>query len=176
MKFVQHDLMKHLQQLLDEKRTGWTLIWTSNSTITSGGNAVMGRGMAKKLAQAFPALKDKESKALNKLPKEDSKIDIFNRKVSIVRPQLHLVHKGQYGNIASFPVKRGYWEKADIKIIEHNAIILSKLAKKNPRHNYMINYPGIGAGKLTTEEVYPILKKHWGDVGNIFVYTFPTKK
>lgn len=175
MKFLKSDLMEVLKQLIQEEKTAWTLLWTSNSTITSGGRSVMGRGLAKKLATTYPVLKDKEARALTKLPREEDKIDIFNKTVKIFKPQLHLVHKGNRGNIAAFPVKRGYWEKADIEIIEFNAILLSKIAKKNPHHTYHINYPGIGAGKLAIEEVYPILKKWWTGIDNIIVYTFPSK-
>ncbi len=47
------------------------------------------------------------------------------------------------------------------------------LAKKFPKMNFMINFPGIGAGRLSKDEeileVTKIIKKHLS-LPNIFIY------
>lgn len=70
--------------------------------------------------------------------------------------------------IISFPVKHNWWEKADLKLIEKSAVNL-KTAIEYPECGAKITLPiycpkvGCGNGKLSWEQVEPILKKYLKD-------------
>jgi hypothetical protein len=71
------------------------------------------------------------------------------------------------GNIGLFQVKYHFKEKASTALIKLSGFMLWQYAKTNPELKYHINYPGIGNGGLTEDQVYPIIAD-WPD--NITVW------
>ena len=162
------DIVEHFEKAVKANKAV-TLVWTSNSSITLWGNAVMGRGLAKQLVTKYPKLKELESTKLNNYKTITKRKDKFDNLVTIKDAKLHHVYSKGNKSIMAFPVKEGYWEAAKTSIIEENAKRLAYMAKKNPTMNYLINYPGIGTGKLKQEEVQPILEKYL-QLSNVFIY------
>ena len=173
---VQADIIKHFESAR-AKNKPCTLVWTSNLTLTASGNAVMGAGLAKQLIDRYKGLKSLESKYLKNRDIKDKRKDKYTNEVSIVNTGLHPVYtKGRHG-IMAFPVKEGYWEAAKLEIIERSAKQLAAVAKKFPKMNYLLNFPGIGAGKLKSQqkEIKEILDRHLA-LDNVFVYVKPKKE
>ena len=176
MKIITANIITHFEKAI-AKNKPCTLLWTSNLTLTANGNAVMGKGLAKQLATKYPGIKVLESKYLKNRDIKDTRKDKYGNKVHIMNVGVHPVYtKGRHGVLA-FPVKEGYWEAAKLEIIEHSAKQLAKIAKKFPKMNYLINFPGIGAGKLKAEQtkIRAILDKHLA-LDNVFVYVKPKKE
>jgi hypothetical protein len=57
-----------------------------------------------------------------------------------------------------FQVKRFFGEPADPEIIKESARMLALYANDCPDVNIRLNYPGIGAGRLSREVVYPLIE------------------
>jgi len=57
-----------------------------------------------------------------------------------------------------FQTKTHYREPSDVNLIRNSAEMLADIAKANPQTQYHLNYPGIGFGRLTPEQVRPHLK------------------
>lgn len=151
---------------------GNTVLWTSNSTVTKKGNAVCGRGFAKQITEKYPGLKKLESMYLTGTKTIEERVDKYGNQVMIKEPKLHQVYCNDNNRkeVWAFPVKTGYWEKAQLDIIEKNAKELRQLALEHMPEEFHINFPGIGAGELNYNEVLTVLRKHWDDVPNIKVY------
>ena len=62
-------------------------------------------------------------------------------------------------NIGAFQVKRSFKDKASLDLIERSCVMLDKWCRKNPRAKVRLNYPGIGNGGLSEDEVRPILEE-----------------
>jgi uncharacterized phage-like protein YoqJ len=176
MNIVNKDLLKVIAELLSTGEPNNFVLWTSNSTLTHNGNAVMGRGIAKKLADLYPILKTKEGDALKKQDFIKFSVDKFGNRVEIRNPKLHSVHRleSSLGSIrfGAFPVKYGYWEDADLSIIRDNAESLRDLALNHPYMKFHMNFPGIGAGHLERSKVLPILEEQFDDVENVYIYEY----
>lgn len=65
--------------------------------------------------------------------------------------------------LAVFQVKFFFRDNARLDLIEYSAFLLGELADRHPDWNYVMNFPGIGAGHLTEDAVMPILSKHLPD-------------
>ncbi len=179
MNVVHKDLLDVIAELLSTGEPNNFVLWTSNATLTSNGNAIMGRGIAKKLADLYPILKTKEGDALKKQDFIKFSVDKFGNRVEIRNPKLHIVHRleSSLGSIrlGAFPVKYGYWEDADLSIIRDNAEALRDLALNHPYMKFHMNFPGIGAGHLKRSDVLPILEEQFNDIENVYIYEYNGK-
>lgn len=176
MNIIRKDLLGVVAELLATKESNNFILWTSNSTLTHNGNAVMGRGIAKKLADLYPILKEKEGVALKKQEFVRFSVDKFGNKVEIRTPYLHGVHRlDETLRFGAFPVKYGYWEDADLSVIRDNAMSLRNDALNHPYIKFHMNFPGIGAGHLKREDVLPILEEQFNDVENVYIYEYNEK-
>ena len=118
-------------------------VFTGNSFITNNGALVMGRGMAKQVLDKFPGI--------------DILIGQLILKECGVRMRNYgFIHSGKIG---VFQVKRHYTSKARIFLIRYSIKILCCFAKQHKSKQIHMNYPGIGYGRLTKKEVYPIIKQ-----------------
>ena len=112
---------------------------TTNGSIRSDGNAVMGRGCALQAKSLFPALPAMLA----------AHIKIHGNVVGFF-PQC---------NIFSFPVKHRWTEKADLALIEASAKQLVTAAEDfTPTKYIYLPRPGCGNGQLSWEEVRPVIE------------------
>lgn len=114
---------------------------TTNGTIKSNGELVMGAGCALSFKKAFPSL----PKILGEQVKLKGNRPLVGGKV-----------KNTY--IVSFPTKNHYKENSDIELIKNSAIFLVKIADYYNATSISIPSPGTGLGNLSKDLVYNELK------------------
>jgi hypothetical protein len=138
--------MKIIKGDLWDNKAAITFV-TGNSFLTKDGRLVMGRGAAKE--------------ALDKFPSIDS---VFGQMI-----KYRQAHLGKYGILIDgvgktmeasrylgiFQVKYHFKDKADLSLIKYSAEELYKILVWFP--SVAINFPGIGFGQRTMEEVLPII-------------------
>lgn len=113
---------------------------TTNSIIKNNGALVMGAGIAKQVRDRWPGI-DKEIGAAIKRTCGNG---------------------GTYGvilgkKIGLFQVKHHFKDKASLELIAYSANILKALAEAAPDRKFALNFPGIGNGKLSYEQVLPLV-------------------
>lgn len=116
---------------------------TTNGAVRSDGACVMGRGCALEAKQRFPGIDLK----LGRLLREHG-----NR-------VMRLAQLTDGSELASFPVKHHWKEEADPALIQRSAHQLVALANRFDYTNVIIPHPGCGNGKLSWEQVRPILSE-----------------
>lgn len=123
-------------------------LFTANSTLNGKGELVMGAGMAKQAKERFPFV-----------PK------VFGNGVDAMcgsGGDFYLLHSigwqmGSDHKIGAFQVKNHWRLPADIGLIERSTTVLWWFAMKHPIAKIHLNYPGVGNGGLTIEQVEPII-------------------
>lgn len=137
-------------------RTDMFLI-TTNPIINKQGLAVMGRGMAKQIADRFPRIREDLSRLLR------------------VYPHVNIGYIGRYDeqNVSCFMVKDHWKAEAKLPIIEESAKQLRDVARRNSAHRYDLNFPGIGNGRLPREAVLPLLTELPDNV-HVWEYEYET--
>ena len=117
---------------------------TGNSYINSFGELVMGRGAALQLKQLAPAL----PKIFGSLIEQYyGHLQEYNLII------IKLLH-----DVGVFQVKTHFKSKADLRLIERSVFKLHQYARLFPWRHIVMNYPGIGNGGRTREEVEPLIK------------------
>jgi hypothetical protein len=116
-------------------------LFTSNPIVNSRGLAVMGRGIAKQIADKYPQVQREFGDYL-KFPGPDFSCD----RLCIVDNQL----------VGFFMVKDHWRSPARLDIISDSVDELGAMASAYDRID--LNFPGIGNGKLTREAVLPIIQ------------------
>lgn len=112
---------------------------TTNSTIRRDGALVMGRGIARQARDRFPGL--------------DYELGKF-----IKRKRNKLYGFQALSPISIFQVKYNFWEKASLNLITISTEMLQVFIKgKNLQ--VALNFPGIGNGRLSREQVLPIISQ-----------------
>lgn len=121
----------------------WIII-TTNGTVKSNGEAVMGRGVALEAKIKFPDF----SKFLG------NHIQRLGNIVSIKSSD----------RILTFPVKHNWYEKADMKLIEKSCKGLTTLIGTflDIKIVYLVR-PGCGNGQLNWKDVKSVLEKYLDD-------------
>ena len=119
---------------------------TTNGTVKTNKNAVMGKGNAKEAQDKFLNLATILGEALSAA--QDSK------------QPLTVMWVKEHG-IGTFPVKHNWYDKADIKLIEQSCRGILSLAGMLKWKTIVLPRPGCGNGGLNwEEEVKPILAKY----------------
>ncbi len=116
---------------------------TTNGATRKDGAAIMGRGCALEAKQHFPGIDLK----LGRLIREHG-----NR-------VMRLAKLADGSVLGSYPVKHHWKEEADPALIERSARQLVALANKFGHTNVLLPRPGCGNGKLSWEQVEPILSE-----------------
>jgi hypothetical protein len=124
---------------------------TTNGTLKCDGRCVMGAGVALEAAQQDPGV----ALRLGQHIKENGNV------LGIIGAQGK--EPGTVRYMVSFPVKHNYWEKADLKLIEQSAKQLRALTDLMGWKDVVIPKPGCGAGRLTWDQVKPVLEKYFDD-------------
>lgn len=145
------------------------LVITTNGYVTQSGKCVMGRGIAKQIADRVPVFPYLLGSVINK---EGNHVHVFPTKTkalitfpvkpkSVVNNGFNVVShcRTSYGEITA-----GYHAKADINLIERSLIELVALADKHPEwKKILIPRVGCGAGELDYEKIKPLMEKYLDD-------------
>jgi hypothetical protein len=118
-------------------------LFTSNPIVNKQGLAVMGRGIAKQLADKHPQIRRDFGALLT---------DWWEFTVDIIGD-----YDGQ--KVGYFVVKDHWKDNAKLDIIEQSCSDLVEGLERCPRRRIDLNFPGIGNGKLRREDVLPIISK-----------------
>jgi len=125
-------------------KPGCVVCITTNGTIKKDGTIVMGRGCAREAKDRDPLLPF----TLGWHVKETGN-----------KPLLIVVSGTSNGLVCSFPVKHNWWEQADLSLIKESAHRLMDIIESSPEpRTFILPRPGCGNGKLTWEQVKPVLE------------------
>lgn len=124
---------------------------TTNGFVKRNGECVMGRGIAKQIANAIPSVPYILG---NKITNKGNHIHVLGCVHS-----KKLMFDGHW--LVSFPVKHVWWEDADPELIRRSALELKQLMKGR-NQNVLIPRPGCGNGHLKWQDVKPILEEVFG--------------
>lgn len=119
----------------------WITI-TTNGTIKTNGEAVMGRGVALEAKLRYPYMPRTIGKYLDLL----GNIPIVFQDIKI----------------ATFPVKHNWCEKADLTLIKESCVHLYHMWSHSKESIYIVR-PGCGNGGLDWKYVKPVLEKYLDD-------------
>ena len=139
--------MKIVHQKLDYS-ADWALpniyLFTGNPVRKNNGAIVMGRGAAKQVRDTYPGL------------------DLLYGNKLADKPDAHLIWLFIGANpdkvLGWFKVKHHWQDPADLELIQQSTKQLKQIAEHVPHYVFHINFPGVGNGKLTEEDVLPILE------------------
>ena len=118
------------------------MVVPTNISVKANGNAVMGRGIAAQAAKNYPELPRLYGNAI----KSGKTIDGF-----YVFPKLGIV---------TLAVKKNWRQDADIKLIESQLELLQRSAEKINYGTLLMPMIGTGFGRLTFEQILPLLLKY----------------
>lgn len=108
---------------------------TTNGFVKKNGEAVMGRGCAAEAKLRIPQIAAMLGYHLTK--------------------HGNLPYRVPAAPILTFPVKHNWWEEADLKLIRDSAKFL---ASCDHSLTYILPRPGCGNGRLTWEQVKPVIE------------------
>lgn len=123
---------------------------TANSTTRKDGALVMGRGNALAAAKKYPWVPYLAGHLIR------NHVDAYN---VLFLPK----------NLGLFQVKYHWRDEARLDLITLSAQLLSRVAATNEGIVYCLPFPGIGNGRLSKEDVLPILEEVFEDNNNIVV-------
>ena len=129
-------------------------IITTNAIVKSNGALVMGAGIAKQVRDGHPESDLFCGDAVKHWKSQD---DVYG----FIETDL--------GSLCLFQVKKHYKDQASIELIMHSTAQLKLHAEKHPHQSYALNFPGIGNGKLSYDQVKPIVDQL---PDNVQVWTF----
>ena len=127
-------------------KRGYIVCITTNGTLKTNGEAVMGRGCAAQAKARFAGI-----------------AKILGDQIQQWGNDVHIVSVTRNGNLSShliaFPVKHNWWEKADLELIRKSADALHKWTRdpEFKRMKFVLVRAGCGNGGLRWEDVQPIL-------------------
>lgn len=128
-------------------------VFTANSTITAKGHLVMGAGMAKQVLQRFPGVDKVLGDRAIELGEPTAQGLRYNLLLSKEWPQRREL------KLAALQTKYHFSADADQWLIaESTALLCFQLISRERYHAHM-NFPGIGAGRLTPPQIVPTV---WG--------------
>lgn len=116
-------------------------LFTSNPIVNARGLAVMGRGMARQLADRHPKIREDFGTILT---------------CSAFFPPVGEIGVYDDQTVGYFMVKRDWSMPAELPLIENSTHYLGAIAYQYDRIN--LNFPGIGNGNLRREWVLPIIE------------------
>lgn len=148
---------------------GDALCITTNGFVKANGECVMGKGIAKSMATAFPYLPKLLGDAIRQNGNCTQQLTVINNMHVIAFPVKHSSAISDGTNYVShkhFPVGSsvpGWALKADLALIEQSALQLVELINKTDCQRVLLPRPGCGAGELNWKDVEPILLKIFDD-------------
>ncbi len=129
--------------LWDYYTEGGYIVITTNGTIKANGECVMGRGCALEAKTRFPSIPATLGKFLKQHGNQPCQV---------------------HDRILTLPVKHNWYEKADLKLIEHSLIKLLEMVDAVGLDLIYMPRPGCGNGHLDWEtQVKPVCRKYLDD-------------
>lgn len=113
---------------------------TTNGVVKANGQAVMGAGVARAFALAYP-----------QLPK------ILGQKLARSGNQVHYLLTDGDVHIMSFPTKHHWRDSSDLSLIKNSARTLAELAVIKPDCTFVLTRPGCGLGGLSWPMVRDVI-------------------
>jgi hypothetical protein len=136
------------------------LLFTGNSTITKAGKLVMGRGAALEAKLRFPgcdkllgslALLQSSTSIKDRIGFNDNPYGILILSLLASPPKI----------LGVFQVKRNFLDHADPSLIMYSVTKLNRLCQSEWKDKKIwLNFPGIGAGGLSREVVWPLIQEY----------------
>ncbi len=129
------------------------ILVTTNSTVRKDGGLVMGRGAAKELITLEPHLQFVFGKEVKRCG--------LDYGILIYCPPLGSFSSSLYHKlgVGAFQVKHHFRDKAELELIKYSTVALNRLIEGGVLTKASMNFPGIGWGHLTYEEVLPIVSQ-----------------
>jgi hypothetical protein len=138
--------MKLVHSLLDYSKP-WALpdvyLFTGNPIIRNDGAIVMGRGAAKQVRDTYTRVPYILADKINRDP---------NRSIYWAT-----ISKSKEQHIGWFKVKEHWQHEAKPHLVQQSVNALMRIAIKHSQYKYHINYPAIGNGKLSADDIAPML-------------------
>jgi hypothetical protein len=132
---------------------------TTNSSVRLNGELIMGAGAAKQLRELVP----------------DSPRALGRQIVGKPFYGVVLANNAPIGQTyGGFQTKYDYHDNSTLELIEKSSERLREImdAEEGYPHLVVMNFPGVGHGKLAREDVLPILEKHFGVCSNVWIYEY----
>ena len=129
--------------MLEAIEPGPVYLVTTNSYIRKDGALVMGRGAARQLAGMFPKLPYALGERIEHLGE-------YNVGV--------LTDTATGLSLGAFQVKFNFADEADLDLIKRSVAELTQVATERSDRTFHLNYPGIGNGKLSIDDVEHLLE------------------
>lgn len=126
-------------------KTGWFLV-TTNPVVTKLGKCVMGRGIAKDMADRYPEVPFVLGTIIQKHINSSDWRNVGS--IGVIDGQA----------IGYFMVKDHWMEPAKKDIIQTSVAHLCEYMDFVSKFRVDLNFPGIGNGKLRREDVLPLLE------------------
>ena len=145
------------QDIWQAHADGAIVVIPTNGNRTTMGLAVMGKGLALDAAQRFPLLPIELGELLRRYGNQ--------------------VFKFPKHNLFTFPTKNDWRDDADLNLIRHSAMQLLEYSKKDSAA-FPVAIPklGCGEGKLSWDQVEPIIEEFLGDLVVLTRYEEPYGK
>lgn len=119
-------------------------LFTGNSTIRRDGGLVMGRGLARQVRDRLPGVDRAIAQAIDR-----------RTTYGVAVADSFRVGRAAVG---AFQVKRFWGDAADLGLIAHSVACLNTFLTPKPAdYRVILNYPGIGNGRLTLKQVAPLI-------------------
>jgi hypothetical protein len=131
---------------------------TTNSTLRQSGHLVMGRGVARQARDRFPGL---DLSLGDQIATGCGSGGVYGLLVSPRWPRAKL---------GAFQVKRHWAHPAELGLIWLSVNSLIRWDMGYPGHTIHLNFPGIGNGGLSADEVMPLIEAL---PNNVYVWRFP---
>lgn len=134
---------------------------TTNGTIKSNGELVMGAGVAKQFYDKYNSTHHIAKKLAKLLYGGEPNL----RKMHVVHSNHNLCYRAipaehNFGtHVVSFPTKNHFQDKGDLELIKRSARRMVDFANEYDLNSIIIPSPGTGCGQLNEEDVYAELNK-----------------
>lgn len=125
---------------------------TTNAVFHNGG-LVMGAGAARQAVDRYPNIKEEAGDTVVKALKALGTTDLYGFLI-VKYPNSVL----QQAGLGIFQTKKHWREPSDVNVIYLSACMLAYQALYFPSWKFRLNYPGIGLGGLSIDQVRPIIK------------------
>lgn len=134
---------------------------TTNGTIKTNGELVMGAGVAKQFYDKYNSTHNIAKKLATLLYGGEPNL----KKLHVVPAQQNLCYRAipaeqnNGTNVVSFPTKNHFMDKGDLELIKRSARRMVAFANEYNLNSILIPSPGTGCGQLNEKDVYAELNK-----------------
>lgn len=120
---------------------------TTNSTVLPDGRLVMGKGIAKEARDTIVGLDARLGRMVGFNQRPYGLLILNNlARDRVLQPKL-----------GAFQTKYSYSQASDLNLIRSSCASLWLHLSKNPNTRVDVNFPGVGAGNLSVQEVWPVI-------------------